>query len=76
MPNNVVSYNRAISNRDGVAPGREKFRCEPIQRPHQIFKIRKLRISSWNVGAMPGRASEDGFALPNYAKTNLYLIDV
>ena len=24
-------------------------------------------ISSWNVGAMPGRASEDGFALPNYA---------
>ena len=62
MPNNVVSYNGAISNRDGVIPGREKVRCGPIQtmiqQPHQICKICKLRVSLWNIGTMCGRASE------------------
>ena len=58
----VMSYNRTISNRDGVIPGRERVKCEPIetviQRPHQVCKICRLRVSSWNVGTMSGRASE------------------
>ena len=31
MSNNVTSYNRTISNRDGVVPGRENVRCGRIQ---------------------------------------------
>ena len=60
MSNNVIWYNRAISNRDGVVPDRRKVRCGPIQtviqRPHQVCKICKLR--AWNVGTMLGRTSE------------------
>ena len=60
MSNNVIWYNRAISNRDGVVPNRRKVRCGPIQtviqRPHQVCKICKLR--AWNVGTMLGRTSE------------------
>ena len=62
MLNNVMSYNGAISNRDGVVPGREKVRCGPIQtviqRPHQICKISKLHVYLWNTGTMSGSASE------------------
>ena len=62
MSNNAMSYNGAISNRDGVVPGREKVRCGPIQtviqQPHQVCKMCKLRVSSWNVGTMHGRTSE------------------
>ena len=57
-----MSYNRTISNIDGVVAGREKVRCGPIQtiiqQPQQLCKICKLRVSSWNVGTMLGRASE------------------
>ena len=60
MSNNVIWYNRVISNRDGVVPDRRKVRCGPIQtviqRPHQVCKICKLR--AWNVGTMLGRTSE------------------
>ena len=56
MSNNVMSYNGAISNRDGVIPDREKVRCGPIQtitqRPHQICKICKLHVYLWNAGTM------------------------
>ena len=31
MSNNVTSYNRTISNRDGVVPGRENVRCGRTQ---------------------------------------------
>ena len=31
MSNNVMSYNGAISKRDGVVPGRENVRCGRIQ---------------------------------------------
>ena len=31
MSNNVMSDNRAISDRDGVAPSREKVRCGLVQ---------------------------------------------
>ena len=59
-----MSYNRAISNRDGVILGREKekVRCGPIQtviqRPHQVCKVGKLHVSLWNVDTMHGRVSE------------------
>ena len=60
MSNNVIWYNRAISNRDGVVPDRRKVRCgifqTVIQRPHQVCKICKLR--AWNVGTMLGKTSE------------------
>ena len=60
MSNNVIWYNRVISNRDGVVPDRRKVRCGPIQtviqRPHQVCKICKLR--AWNVGTMLGKTSE------------------
>ena len=55
-------YNGAISNRDGVVPGRKNVRCGPIQIvihwPRKICKIFKLRVSSWSVGTMCGSASE------------------
>ena len=58
----MLSFNEAISNRDGLTPGREKVRCGTIQtvihRPHQINEICKLRVSSRNVGTICGRASE------------------
>ena len=57
-----MSYNGAISNRDGVVSSREKVRCGSIQmvikRPHQLCKICKLHVSLWNVGRMHGRVSE------------------
>ena len=60
MSNNIIWYNRAISNRDGVVSDRRKVRCGPIQtviqQPHQVCKICKLR--AWNVGTMLGRTSE------------------
>ena len=59
-----MSYNGAISNRDDVVPDRKKVTCEPIhtdiQRPHQICKICKLRVTSWDVDTVSGRASEVG----------------
>ena len=62
MSNNVMSDNGAISNKDSVIHSREKVRCGPIQtiirRPHQVCKICKLCVSSWNVGTMHGNASE------------------
>ena len=62
MSNNVMSDNGVISNTDGVVHGREKVRYGPmqtvIQRPHQVCKICKLRVSSWNVGTMHGTANE------------------
>ena len=55
-------YNRAISNRDGVVPKREKVTCGPIQtviqQLHQLCKICKLCVSSWNAVTIHGRASE------------------
>ena len=46
----------------GIVPSREKVRCGAIQtvmkQPHQVCKIYKLCVSSWNVGTMHGRASE------------------
>ena len=57
-----MSYNGAISNRDGVVSSREKVRCGSIQmvikQPHQLCKICKLHVSLWNVGRMHGRVSE------------------
>ena len=45
-----------------AVPNWEKVRCGPIQtiiqRPHQVLKICKLRVSSWNIGTMHGRVSE------------------
>ena len=52
----MSNNNEAIFTRDGEVPGKEKVRCGPIQtviqQPHQICKICKLRVSSWNVGTM------------------------
>ena len=57
---NVMPYNGAISNRDGVTLGTKKLRCGRIQTVIQqpLCKTWKLRVSSSNVGTMHGRASE------------------
>ena len=57
-----LSENNLLTYLLTYLPSREKVRCGPIQiviqRPHQICKICKLRVSLWNVGTMRGRASE------------------
>ena len=40
MSNNVMSYTRAISTRDGVVPGKEKVRCGHIQTSHHIKNVK------------------------------------
>ena len=56
-----MSYNGAISNRDGVAPGREKVTC--CLSWQVKCKICKLRVFLWNVGTIHGRANQVGETL-------------